>query len=263
VWALLITITLRLVFHFIRYKHLDTQASQISQVLIVGDLPECERVRHILSNYPLRFKILGFVKPQGVTTHGDWVGSSENLSMLAEIYKANEIIFCARDVSSAEIMQTMGNTDLPKVKFKIMPESGDYIIGSNSKNTTGEFYSVDITPLLKFKYIQKRKRLLDLLLCVLFILLLPVLVFRPRFCGRVFKNWLSVLRGQMTWVGYDNSVDTELLPKLKSSVFSVTSAIKNKGLQASLISSLNLLYATHYNIGKDCELLIKAFFKGR
>ena len=263
VWALLITITLRLVFHFIRYKHLDTQASQISQVLIVGDMPECERVRHILSNYPLRFKILGFVKPQGVVTHGDWVGSSENLSMLAEIYKANEIIFCARDVSSAEIMQTMGNTDLPKVKFKIMPESGDYIIGSNSKNTTGEFYSVDITPLLKFKYIQKRKRLLDLLLCLLFVLLLPVLVFRPRYCATIFKNWLSVLQGQMTWVGYDTSVDTELLPKLKASVFSVTSAIKNKGIQASLISSLNLLYATHYNIGKDCELLLKAFFKGR
>ncbi len=259
VWALLITIATRLVFHFMRYKHLDTQASQISQVLIVGDMPECERVRHILSNYPLRFKILGFIKPQGVTTQGDWVGNSENLSMLAEIYKANEIIFCARDVSSAEIMQTMGKTDLPKVKFKIMPESGDYIIGSNSKNTTGEFYSVDITPLLKFKYIQKRKRLLDILLGILFIVLMPLALLRPRNFAIIFNNWMSVIRGQMTWVGYDTSVETELLPKLKTGVFSVTSAIKNKQIEPSLISSLNLLYATHYNIWKDCEILAKAF----
>ncbi len=261
VWALLITLTIRFVFHFLRYRHLDTQASQISQVLIVGGMQECERVKQILDNYPMRFKILGFIKPEHVNGAGDWVGNSENLSVLAEIYKANEIIFCAKDVSSAEIMQTMGNTDLPKIKFKIMPESGDYIIGSNSKNTTGEFYSVDITPMLKLKYIQKRKRLLDIMLCFSFLFLSPLLILRFSFFRKILANWVACLKGDKTWVGYDTSVAVDLLPKLKDGVFTVTSAIKNKGIEASLTKSLNLLYATHYHISKDLEILLKAFFK--
>ncbi|MES2617278.1 MAG: glycosyltransferase [Bacteroidota bacterium] len=187
-WALLITIALRMVVHFIRYGHFDTQASQISQVLIVGSREECERVKQILSNYTFRFKILGFIRPANSHESGDWLGTTEHLPALIEICKANEIVFCARDVSSAEIMQTMGDTELPKVKFKIMPESGDYIIGSNSKNTTGEFYSVDITPALKYKHVQRKKRLADIGFCVLILPLLPLLLFRPSFLKKILGN---------------------------------------------------------------------------
>lgn len=263
-WALLITLAIRFMFHFIRYKHLDTQASQISQVLIVGGMSECERVRQILSNYPLRFKILGFIKPGTIQADkGDWVGSSENMSMLAEIYKANEIIFCAKDISSTEIMRMMGNIDIPKVKFKIMPESGDYIIGSNSKNTTGEFYSVDITPLLKYKYVLRQKRILDILLCFAFLLLSPLLLFRSGFLKQMFQGWAYCLNGSKTWVGYDTSVSIEHLPKIREGVFSLTSSLKAKTLDDSLKHSLNLLYATHYSVSRDLEILFKAIFKGR
>lgn len=258
-WALLITLAIRLTAHFIRYRHFDTQASQISGVLIVGSIEECNRVKRILDNYPFRFKILGFIKPAGNSENGEWLGTSEHLPVLIDICKANEIIFCARDVSSGEIMQTMGDTELTGIKFKIMPESGDYIIGSNSKNTTGEFYSVDITPTLKLKYVQRKKRLVDLGLCLMMIPALPLILLRPSFMGKVLKNWLGCLTGQTTWVGYNTTVSTEHLPKIAPGVFTFNVPAGNGFRDDDLLRSFNLLYATHYTAGRDLEILLKAY----
>ncbi len=262
VWALLITVAIRLFVHFIKYKHFDMQASQISQVLIVGSKAECERVKQILGNYPLSFKILGFIKPSVEKENSNfWIGISANLPMLTEIYKANEIIFCSKDVSGSEIMGIMSNTDLPKVKYKIMPEKGNYIIGSNSKNTTGEFYSVDITPALKHKHVLKQKRLFDIFLCFLGIVFLPILILNLQFLKQFFANWGAVLLGKKTWIGYNLKVDTMHLPKLKPSVWQVNSGIKNKAIENALIESLNFLYAANYTIAKDFEIVLKVLFQ--
>ena len=260
VWALLITIFVRLVWHFLKYKHLDTSSSQISQVLIVGSLEECQRVRNILLNYPLRFKLLGFIKPSGDNSAGDWLGSSENLPLLIEIYKANEIIFCAQDISSTEIMQLMGQANFSKVKYKIMPEKGAYIIGSNSKNTTGEFYSVDITPALSNKQNRDKKRMLDLVVSFSLIPLMPLLIFRPAFMKRVLINWLACVKGRMTWVGYNTKVNCAGLPPLPPAVFFIDQHIHSNIKDEQLIYNLNFIYATNYQWQNDINIIVKAFF---
>ncbi len=260
VWALLITLSIRLLLHFIKFRHLDTSASHISQVLIVGSLEECNRVKNILLNYPLRFRLLGFIKPQDDHSKADWLGSSENLPLLIEIYKANEIIFCARDISSTEIMHLMGQANFSKVKYKIMPEKGAYIIGSNSKNTTGEFYSVDITPALSNRQNRSKKRLLDIVLCVLMIPLLPILLLRPAFMQKAYANWLKCLKGQKTWVGYNTIVDCAGLPPLAAGVFLVDQHINSQLKDEQLIYNLNFIYATNYQWQNDINIIVKAFF---
>jgi FlaA1/EpsC-like NDP-sugar epimerase len=260
VWALLITVFIRLLLHLIRYKHLDTSASQISQVLIVGSIEECMRVKNILLNYPLRFKLLGFIKPSQDTSRFDWLGSSENLPLLIEIYKANEIIFCARDISSTEIMQLMGKANFSKVKYKIMPEKGAYIIGSNSKNTTGEFYSVDITPALSNRQNRNKKRMLDIVICFCLLLFLPLLLFRPAFLGRVAANWLQCLKGKKTWVGYNTEVNYRNLPPIPPAVFFVDQNIHSNIKDEQLIYNLNFIYASNYQWQNDINIIVKAFF---
>jgi O-antigen biosynthesis protein len=260
VWALLITIFVRLIWHFIKYKHFDTSASQISQVLIVGSIEECNRVKNILLNYPNRFRLLGFIKPTEDQSKADWLGSIENLPLLIEIYKANEIIFCARDISSTEIMQLMGKANFSKVKYKIMPEMGAYIIGSNSKNTTGEFYSVDITPALSNKQTRERKRLVDLIMCGLFLLFSPILLFKPSFILKVFKNWLKCLLGKKTWVGYNTHVDCSSLPVIPPAVFFVDQPIKSNIKDEQLVYNLNFIYAANYQWQNDINIIVKVFF---
>jgi GT2 family glycosyltransferase len=260
VWALLITVFIRLVMHFVRYKHLDTSASQISQVLIVGSIEECNRVKNILLNYPMRFKLLGFIKPSQDHSRFDWLGSSENLPLLIEIYKANEVIFCARDISSTEIMQLMSKANFSKVKYKIMPEKGAYIIGSNSKNTTGEFYSVDITPALSNRQNKNKKRILDLVICVLFVLFFPLLLLKPAFLSQVVKNWWQCLIGAKTWVGYNTQVDCSSLPKIPVAVFYVDQNLRANIKDEQLIYNLNFIYASNYQWQNDINIIVKAFF---
>lgn len=260
VWALLVTVSIRLIFHFLKYRHLDTIASQKSQVLIVGGLEECKRVRKILMNYPLRFKLLGFVKPLGNSEKTDWMGSIENLPMLIELYKANEIIFCAADVSSTEIMKFMGLSGRSGVKYKIMPEKGAYIIGSNSKNTTGEFYSVDITLALSNVETRNKKRWLDIILCITMIPFLPLTAIRPRFMKAVIQNWFKCLIGRKTWVGYNNRVDFSNLPQLKEPVFMVGQMANKSVDDNQLLQNLNHIYAGNYQWQNDVDIVVKAFF---
>ncbi len=260
VWALLITVFIRLTLHFIKFGHLDTGASDKSQVLIVGGTDECQRVKGILLNYPNRFRILGFVKPFNDTTSGDWIGSMDKLPLIIELYKANEIIFCAKDISSTDIMEMMGKSVLSDIKYKIMPEKGAYIIGSNSKNTTGEFYSVDITPALSNPEIRKKKRWMDILICLISLPFTPFMLFRLRFFKSYLQNWMACLTGNKTWVGYNQHVDTGHLPKLKPGVFSVGQILDASHTDHQLIQNLNLMYAGSYQWQNDMDILVKAFF---
>ncbi len=260
VLALLITVFNRLTFHFLKFRHLDTSASQLSQVLVVGGKDECLRVKQILLNYPLRFRLLGFIKTPHDQSKGEWLGSSENLPLLIEIYKANEIIFCARDISGSEIMNIMGQAGKMAVKYKIMPEQGAHIIGSNSKNTSGEFYSVDITPALSNKEVRENKRLFDILFCLLLPMLLPLLVFRPKFLIQVTRHWYLCLSGKMTWVAYHPPADLNKLPPLKNGVFHIAQDLKSSIRDTQLIQNLNFMYASNYQWQNDFNYLVKAFF---
>lgn len=259
-WSLLACVFIRVVYHFIKFKHFDTSASQMSQVFIVGNKEECERVKNILLNYPNRFKLLGFIKPQNENAKGDWIGSIKNLSLLIEIYKANEIIFCAKDISSAEIMDIMGQTSIKGIKYKIMPEMGAHIIGSNSKNTTGEFYSVNIAPALSSKEVQKKKRYFDLIMCGVFIVLMPILILKPKFMILIFRHWYKCLMGKMTWVSYQGVQDLDKLPKISNGVFSIGQELSNRKLDAQLISGINFNYALNYHWQNDLNCLAKVFF---
>lgn len=260
VWTMLVTIAVRMLFHFLQYKHLDTVASQKSQVLIVGSQSECQRVKEILINYPSRFKLLGFIKPHKNEEAGEWMGSIDNLSLLTELYKANEIIFCAADVSSADIMSIMGNAGKTGAKYKIMPEKGAYIIGSNSKNTTGEFYSVDITLALSNPEILNKKRWFDIIITLGLIPLLPILALKWQFFKEVLKHLVLCLKGKYTWVGYNNNVDTSNLPKLKPAVFMVGQIVSNSISDPQLLQNLNYMYAASYQWQNDIDILAKAFF---
>lgn len=260
VWALLITVAARLGLHLIRFGHLDTSASGKSQVLIVGGIDECRRVKDILLNYPNRFRILGFVKPKTDLASEEWIGSVEKLPIIIELYKANEIIFCAADISSTEIMEMMGKSVLTGIKYKIMPEKGAYIIGSNSKNTTGEFYSVDITPALSNPEIRQKKRWMDLLICLFSIFFIPLMLFRIRFLKVYLSNWLDCFLGIKTWVGYNPKADTSQLPHLKPGVFSVGQILDTSHTDIQLIQNLNLMYAGSYEWQNDLDILVKAFF---
>src|SRR5690606_20415404 len=72
-----------------------------------------------------------------------YLGTPKNIKEICEVFKIEEIIFCSENISTEDIIKTMGSKELRQVSFKIIPEKSVYIIGSNSKNSQGDLYTID------------------------------------------------------------------------------------------------------------------------
>lgn len=257
-WALISTFGIRLLTHFIQYKHFDTLSSQISNIAIVGTKEEAEKVIKILSYHLQSYQIVGYINPKNTNLDNDWLGPLEHVESLCEIHEINELVFCSKDISSEDIMNTMSKTKTLKIKYKIMPEQSNVIIGSNDKNSTGEFYSYDFKIQLSDKLIYKR--ILDIILCLIFILLFPLFIFFKTYRLKILVNIIPCLFNQKTWVGYCQSSNLNILPKLPNAVFEnnlIYSHLDNKQVSNEKI---NFIYASKYSINKDIFILSKAFF---
>jgi lipopolysaccharide/colanic/teichoic acid biosynthesis glycosyltransferase len=147
------------------------------------------------------------------------------------------------------------------VDYKIAPEDSLSIIGSNSINTRGDLYTVDINSIDKPAN-RRNKRLIDLLVSIVALGLAPVLIFFEKKPARFIINVFKVLAGKVSWVGYHPKHNISIhLPPLKQGVLSPLSALEAKNLLPEMIDKANMLYARDYSIVKDLNIIIKSFNK--
>ena len=134
------------------------------------------------------------------------------------------------------------------------------IIRSNSINTRGDLYTVDIKAIDTVAN-RRNKRLLDVLLScfsMLFWLPLALVVKKP---VRFLKDAILVLLGRRTWVGYcDASDEVRKLPKIRRGIFSPATPIEKLGIEndTEFYNQMNLLYARDYTVWKDAEIFFKS-----
>lgn len=257
-WALISTFSIRLITHFIKYKHFDTISSQISNIAIVGTKEEADKVIKILSYHLPSYFIVGFIHSKNKEQEVDWLGPIEHVESLCVIHEINELVFCSKDISSEDIMSIMAKTKNQKIKYKIMPEQSDVIIGSNDKNSTGEFYSFDFKIQLNESLLLKR--LLDVVLSLLFIVLSPILFFSKTYRTSIFKNIIPCLMNKKTWVGYCQSSNMDVLPKLPKAVFENNLIYSHLDKNQVSNEKINFIYASKYSVNKDIFILSKVFF---
>jgi len=143
------------------------------------------------------------------------------------------------------------------VDYKIAPEDSLSIIGSNSINTRGDLYTVDIKA-IDTKPNRRNKRLFDVVTSVfsiVFWLPLALVVKQP---VQFLKNAFLVLFGRRTWVGYCSPADVvQKLPRIRRGVYHPASYIE-KGIDDEALNQLNLLYARDYTVWKDAEIFFRS-----
>jgi len=145
------------------------------------------------------------------------------------------------------------------VDYKILNENSNAFIGSNSKNTAGDVYSFNHNLNLAKPASRREKRFFDVIISLLFIPLLPFnLLFISNF-GNFISNWVSVIWGKKTWVGYVAAEPG--LPAIRAGVISVAEEFENLNLEPEVKAKLNLLYAKHYSLTEDFKLLLKNYRK--
>ena len=175
------------------------------------------------------------------------------------IFAIDEVIFCSKDISHQIIIDKMTLWKSEQVDFKIAPEDSLSIIGSNSINTQGELYTVDINSVDKPAN-RRSKRILDMVSSLLFLLFYPVLLFFVRSPWFFLKNIFQVLFGSVSWVGYARVKGADIhLPEIKPGILSPADGLRPAIADQGTLQKLNVLYARDYSVQKDLNLILSSF----
>lgn len=266
VWSLVATTGIRILRHFVKNRNLKISDTPVKNLVIVGTIQESERVLNLLHKVQVRQNFIGTVAPE-TSDDPAYLSSLHQLQEVAHIYKIDTIIFCGKDVSAQDIMQWMTRLGA-SIEYKIVPEESMSVIGSSSKNTAGELYTIDIQFHIAEKSSLRNKRLTDLLLCGFLLLTSPfqLMIVRNKF--GLIKNIFSVFFGLKSWVGYaDSSANSYKLPRIKPGILSPldrlnrmrTSNADNFNFDASTINRLNFFYAKDYHPTVDMDIIWKGW----
>lgn len=259
-WTMISYLVSRLMLHLAGIKSFSLNPDKSKRIAIIGTTNEFERVADLLKKTNISASLLGFVSTDNTANqHKDHLGTISQVAEVIEIYKINEVIFCSRDISSQEIIGYMHTLISADVDFKIAPPESLSIIGSNSIDTAGDLYIIDVNSISKPKN-KRNKRLVDVLLCLVLFIFSPYLFFIQENKSGFFRNIFQVLTGKKSWVGYGHE-NSEHLPKIRLSVLSPADAIRNITITNDTRNRLNLAYSKDYKVENDLNIVWKSIRK--
>ena len=189
-----------------------------------------------------------------------FLGSLEQIREIITIHKINEVIFCAKDIPAQVIIDKMSELKDQQVDYKIAPPESLSIIGSNSINTSGDLYVIDINAITKMSN-RRNKRLLDIIISFILLLLYPIDLFIVKNPLQLFANLISVLFSRKSLVGYMTSSesDGQRLPVIRKGILTPLDVFENKDIDTEACSRLNIMYARDYKLSNDLKIIFKGF----
>lgn len=257
-WAMLSLFFSRNLFHFLRIRGFRLDSGRAKRIAVVGSAEEAQRVSTLIRQTAANTSFVAFVDPgRSEVQRENCLGHFGQLSEIVSIYKIDEVVFCAKDLDAQAIidqMSRLGNTE-----FKIAPPESLSIIGSNSIDTPGELYVIDINSVAR-PVNRRNKRVLDAALALLLLPLSPLLLWVMKNPLGFLANIFLVLFGQKTWVGYAED-NTQHLPKLRRGVLSPADVLPTEQRTALVAERLNTIYAKDYKAENDLNIIRNAFRK--
>lgn len=245
IWVFMYYIISRIFLHFAIGKRFSLKRRNKKKFAIVGNLENADRIVDLIHETNEHVEVIQKVSLDQITT-----GKIES----------DEIVFCSESVPYNQIIAQMSHLKNDQIDFKIAPKNADYIIGSNSIDTAGDLYILNINQLTNIEN-KRKKRLFDLCVSFGILLILPVLIFFYQRKSLFLKNIVSIWIGKMSFIGFSESaVQKDIrLPKIKPGVL-FPSDIHTKS-SSSIEEKLNLIYARDYSMRKDLSILFQAWRK--
>lgn len=259
VWAVIVMMANRMIFQFASSRTLSFTPQKNRRFIIVGDRDEARRVWDLLHSSYGTPGFTGLVSTYaGETKNEDFIGSLTQIKEIIRVYRIDEVIFCSKSMTHQAIIDQMSALQDLGVDYKIAPEDSLSIIGSNSINTAGDLYTVNLNAITNTEN-RRNKRLLDIAISMVAIILLPVLLFLVHRPFGAIRNIFLVLISSRSWVGYiqDNSYDIERLPHIRRGVLHPMDAFGKDHLSEEIKQRLNFIYARDYSIASDLNIIIK------
>jgi len=253
-YTVLVYLITRIIYNAAGLSQFKFKTEQKSKrIVIIGSEEEFDRVFNLLKETRINAGFVGFVSnnDNGVKNQY-YIGNFNQINEMVDVHEINEIIFCAKNISSQHIIDKMLTLVTKGVDFKIAPPESLSIIGSNSIDTAGDLYVIDINNVGKPEN-RRKKRLFDLTSSGLLLLFSPILIFIQKNKLNFIGNCFKVLLGIYSWVGYGKAPRKDL-PAIKPSVLTPADASKTE-LQSDKINLLFLSYSKDYSVEKDIKIV--------
>ncbi len=258
-WAAFILLLYRIIFHAMKIKAFGLDIKKVKKIAIVGHSAEAGRVKKLLEETQIQSEFAGFIAINKTDYGNQYIGTIDQMNEIIRINRINEIIFCAENISSADIIRAMLDLTQLNVDYKIAPPASISIIGSNSIHTAGDLYVLNLNAISKTSN-RRKKRFFDF--CSSFFLLLFSWIFIWFFENKsnFVKNILHVFSGKKSWIGYIPGNDiSQKLPLLKQGVLNPADIFSGRIPDEEKTMQLNMLYAKNYNLLTDAEILLKGW----
>jgi len=252
-YTLIIYLITRFVYHLLKIKRFKLGNLTITaRIAIIGSEAEFNRVYDLLKQTRLNPEFVGFISNEnnGVKNE-NYIGYFHQIDEAIDIHQLNEIIFCARDISSQKIIAKMVTLVTKGIEFKIAPPESYSIIGSNNIDTAGDLYVIDVNNVGRPEN-KRKKRLLDICATGFFLLFFWVFIWIQKNKLNFISNCFKVLLGIYSWVGYGKNPRKDL-PSIRPSVLTPSINILNdEQLNKSFLN-----YAKDYKIENDLKIIYK------
>ena len=172
----------------------------------------------------------------------------------------SEIIFSAKNQTYTQIIDWMSQLNFDSTDYKIAPDAENYLIGSNSIDTAGELYILNLNNLVT-KENKRKKRLFDFIFSLCGLILVPFIIWNFNNKSQYIKNLVQILLGNISFIGFSEEVTKKdvRLPKIKPGLLVPGDIMESNDTQIN--EKLNLLYARDYSMRKDFSILLKAWKK--
>jgi O-antigen biosynthesis protein len=252
IYALSVYMVTRILYHFTRLKgfRLGTHKANL-RIAVIGSENEFNRVLNLLKNTNIETEFIGFIGTENGSQNKYYIGSFNQVDEAIDVHDLNEIIFCAKDISSQEIINKMINLVTKGVEFKIAPPESLSIIGSNSIDTAGELYVIDINNVGRPEN-RRNKRFLDIIVSLFLLLFSWLFIWFQKRKLNFLLNIIKVLFGVYSWVGYGKN-DRRDLPGLRPSVLTPADKLPDKNDER--INKAFLNYSKNYRMENDLKIL--------
>jgi GT2 family glycosyltransferase len=227
-----------------------------ANTLIVASQPEYEKTVQLMKEAGLHERILGRVAIEENDTTG--IGYWKKIKKLSSSVPFREVIFCEGVLKFSDIIESI--QQLPRhthIKFHAAGSGG--IVGSDSKDSSGEAVSKENGYKLSDPYNRRLKRLIDISISLLAIITFPIHLFGIKKPFIFFANCFAVLFAQKTWIGY--AVEEKTLPPLREGIIACNAvALSTKQqLPAESLHIVDYWYAKDYEPANDLLMIWKTY----
>ena len=260
VWGIMALTLSRILLHILRVSGYRINEGKNKRFAVVGEEPEVQRVADLLQKALSHPGFIGLINSGSKQSDKNgFLGSILQIKDIINIYQIDELIFCAKDMPAENIIDQMSALQHTQVEYKIAPPESMSIIGSNSIDTAGDLYVIDINSIGKFQN-RRNKRVFDVGISLALLASYPLTVFITGNPLNYLLNIFKVLFGIRSITGYNPMQQNDhKLPDIRKGIIYPTDGLDKQNPDPLAISRLNILYARDYRVGNEFRLLYKGF----